>query len=466
MSLIRTISGVRGVIGDTLSPEVIVAHIAAFTMMLEGPLYHQKQHKIVVGRDSRVSGPWVERLVVGTLSACGYHVYQIGIATTPTVQFMTTELKCSGGIVITSSHNPVEWNGLKFIGSDGLFISPEACESLFKLADEKIPMSRYVTYDKVGAIEVVDHANRKHLDAIYALPFIDVEKIRSQHFRCCLDTVNGAGGPIMRELCHRLDIEIVDGLNMEPTGLFAHTPEPIPANLSQLCESVRKHNVDFGIAVDPDVDRCVFIDEHGKPLGEEYTLAMAVEFMLGDVGRRGVVAKNLSSSRALDDIAKKYESRVVCAPVGEIQVAQCMLRENAVIGGEGNGGVMLPDIHIGRDAPVAAALAFQLMANRGIRKISEVKKTLPQYEIVKLKAGIEGLNPDAILNDYKAEYRGKQGVLINEDDGLKIDAPEWWVHLRKSNTEHIIRVIAEAKDLELATSIAAKFIQEIESKRK
>ncbi|GAM23808.1 hypothetical protein SAMD00019534_069830 [Acytostelium subglobosum LB1] len=465
MSLIRTISGVRGVNGVTLTPNIIVDHIVAFTRLLESPPYNQSQKTIVVGRDSRVSGPWIEMLVNGTLVSCGYHVIHIDIATTPTVQFIVQQTNSSGGIVITSSHNPIEWNGLKFVGHDGLFISPEGCERLFQLADQKAPIERFATYDKLGHVTKRSDSNQNHLDAIFKLPYINLDKIRQMKFKVCLDSVNGAGGPIMTSLLNQLGCS-VHGINIEPTGVFAHTPEPVPANLGQLCESVKQQGADFGIAVDPDVDRCVFIDENGQPLGEEYTLAFAVEFMLGEVGRKGVVCKNLSSSRVLDDIAKKYGSTVVCAPVGEIQVAQRMVQQNAVIGGEGNGGVMLPDIHIGRDAPVAAVLALQLLANRCARKISQFKATLPQYEIVKLKAAIEGLDPDAILSAYKTQYRGKEGVIVNEEDGLKIDAPEWWVHLRKSNTEHIIRVIAEAKTVEEATAIANKFIQEIESSRK
>eukprot|EP01133_Synstelium_polycarpum_P010731 gene10731-12490_t len=464
-SLIRSISGVRGVLGSSLTPDVIVAHIVAFTQLLESPqAFNQSSKKVVVGRDSRVSGPWVEMIVNGVLISRGYTVIHIDIAPTPTVQYIVQQENAAGGIVITSSHNPVEWNGLKFVGPDGLFVAPHHCVTLFAMADKGSTPDAFAKYNALGSVVPMHDGNERHIQAIFKLPYIDVAKVRSRAFKVCLDAVNGAGGPIMQSLLTQLGCQVV-GINLETTGLFAHTPEPIPANLGQLCEAVRVNKADFGIAVDPDVDRCVFIDEKGEPLGEEYTLAMAVEFLLGDVGRSGVVVKNLSSTRALDDIAARHNSSVVCAPVGEIQVACKMIEVNAVIGGEGNGGVMLPDLHIGRDAPVAAALALQLLANRGASSISALKATLPQYEIVKLKAAIEGLNPDAILEAYKAEYRGQSGVQVNEDDGLKIDAPEWWVHLRKSNTEHIIRVIAESKTAAQATEIANKFIKEIESKR-
>ncbi|KAF2076048.1 hypothetical protein CYY_002662 [Polysphondylium violaceum] len=462
-SLIRSISGVRGVVGKSLLPNVIINHICAFAKLLESKHYNQKQKRIVVGRDSRVSGPWVEMLVNGSLIASGYEVIHIGIASTPTVQFMVQQTQASGGIVITSSHNPIQWNGLKFVGPDGLFIEPKSCDILFSYADYPNGFD-FSSYSHQGSITTKEVANTLHIEKILSLPFIDVAKIKSKQYTVALDSVNGAGGPIMTALLGQLGCKII-GLNLEPTGVFAHTPEPVPANLGQLCELVKKEKADFGIAVDPDVDRCVLIDETGTPVGEEYTLAFAVELLLGDCGRKGYVCKNLSSSRVVDDICKKYGSQVVCTPVGEIQVAKKMEELKAIIGGEGNGGVMLPDIHIGRDAPVAAALILQLFANRGFKKMSELKASLPQYEIVKLKAGIEGLDPDRILQDYKTQYRGKEGVEINEEDGLKIDAPEWWVHLRKSNTEHIIRVISESKTVEQATEIAQKFIDEIESKR-
>ncbi|EGG19760.1 Phosphomannomutase [Cavenderia fasciculata] len=472
MSLIRSISGVRGVVGSTLTPQVIVQHIVAFTRLLASDAYKQSHNKkIVVGRDSRVSGPWVEMIVNGCLISTGHQVIHLDIATTPTVQFIVQSREASGGIVITSSHNPIEWNGLKFIGPDGLFVSPDNCDRLFGLADQDpVPIQEtFVKYNQLGSIERMTTANQLHIDSVFKLPYINVDKIRAKKFKVCLDSVNGAGGPIMTSLLQQMGCEVI-GINIEPNGVFAHTPEPVPANLGDLCKAVVANKADFGVAVDPDVDRCVLIDETGRPLGEEYTLAFAVEFILGpDVGKRGTVCKNLSSSRVTDDIAAKYGSQVYCAPVGEIQVAQKMIETKAVIGGEGNGGVMLPDSHIGRDAIVAAVLALQLLANRTTdtpMTIGQFKRTLPQYEIVKLKAAIEGLDPDAILDAYKAQYKDTQGMKVNIDDGLKIDAPEWWVHLRKSNTEHIIRVIAEAKTEQEATKIANQFIQEIESKRK
>ncbi|KYQ89419.1 phosphomannomutase [Tieghemostelium lacteum] len=467
-SLIRSISGVRGVTGESLTPNMVSNHVVGFTRLLESK-YGQTQKTLVLGRDSRVSGPWVEMIAIGSLVAIGYKVIHIDIASTPTVQFMVQTRKASGGIVITSSHNPIEWNGLKFIGPDGLFIDPENCTALFELADQQSQNDNarlFSTYNKLGSVEKVSNANDLHIDAIFKLDFIKVEEIKKHQYKVCLDSVNGAGGPIMESLLKRLGCQVF-GMNLEPTGIFAHTPEPVPQNLGDLCQFVKKQQANFGIAVDPDVDRCVVIDENGVPLGEEYTLAMAVELLLGDCKRKGTVCKNLSSSRAIDDIAQKYGCTVISTPVGEIQVAKKMQLHNAVIGGEGNGGVMLPDIHIGRDAPVAAALILQLLSNRGGGSISKLKQTLPQYEIVKLKAAIEGLDPDSILAEIKSEYIQKPDLYkLNEDDGLKIDAKDYWVHLRKSNTEHIIRVIAESKTQEEATKVANEFIKIIESKRK
>eukprot|EP01112_Ceratiomyxa_fruticulosa_P010442 TRINITY_DN2768_c0_g2_i1.p1 TRINITY_DN2768_c0_g2~~TRINITY_DN2768_c0_g2_i1.p1 ORF type:complete len:460 (-),score=97.33 TRINITY_DN2768_c0_g2_i1:287-1666(-) len=446
--LMVSISGVRGIIGLSLTPAVISKYVTAFGIL-------QKGKKIIVGRDSRVSGPFIEKIAHGILMSLGYQVVDIGIVPTPTVQLIVTEEKADAGLIITSSHNPVEWNGLKFVGSDGLFLSPDKCVELFALADSG--NFSFPTYQNLGSIISQHDANRRHIDAIFKLPYINVQKIRERKLRICLDSVNGAGGPIIKQLLEELGATVI-GLNLETTGLFSHKPEPIPANLTELCEAVKHHKADLGIAVDPDVDRCVVINEKGEPLGEEYTLTIAVNFFLKDVGRRGPVCKNLSTTRAVDDLCNLYKCEVYNTPVGEIQVAKKMIEVKAIIGGEGNGGVMLPDIHIGRDAPIAATFILQSLVNHG-GTISELKASLPQYEIVKLSAPIEGINPDAVVSHFQKLWEGK--AKLNDSDGLRIDTPEWWVHLRKSNTEPIIRVIGEGGPYEKSMERCQQFLKDI-----
>lgn len=425
---------------------------------------------MIVGRDSRVSGPEISSTVIDILLSSGYNVINCGIVPTPTVQYMVQQEHAVGGVIITSSHNPGPWNGLKFVDSDGLFLSPERCEEMFSYADQHpTPVPTPIASPTKGTLTELpaNAASVRHIDAILALPYIHPEAIRAQNLTVCLDTVCGAGGPSMTYLLNQLGVRVVE-LNTAPTGMFPHTPEPVPENLGDLCRAVVEHGADLGIAVDPDVDRCVLIGEDGRPLVEEYTLAIAVKFMLGDIGRRGVVCKNLSSSRASDDIAAQYGCTLVPAAVGEINVAKRMVELNAVIGGEGNGGVMLPDIHIGRDAPVAAALVLQCFVNarmdkeHPIRTISELKRSLPQYEIVKLKVGIQGINVDEALKALEKEAK-EEGLKINTIDGLHISGDDWWVHVRKSNTEPIARVIGEAPNAAAAEAHCRKYMDKLTS---
>lgn len=461
-----SVSGVRGVIGHSLTPTVVVRYITAFCNLLRNKRQLSERPVIVLGRDSRVSGPWLEQLVSGVLRAQGFTVAAVGIVPTPTVQYMVEHIKAAAGIVITSSHNPIEWNGLKFVDQDGLFLAPDLCEELFALADNESAW-KHPSWNHMGEFKTLDDAAQAHIDAILKLPYVDLDRVKSRKFKICLDTVNGAGGPIMKSLLQTFGAEVIE-LNTAPTGHFAHEPEPIPQHLGQLCASVKQHNADLGIAVDPDVDRCVLIDETGTPIGEEYTLAIAVEFILGHSQKRGPVCKNLSSSRAVDDIASKYGCQVYSTPVGEIHVAKKMKEVQAVIGGEGNGGVMLPDIHIGRDAPVAAALLLQQLAlaksNDGkYLSLSQYVKSLPQWAIVKLKVSVEGFSNERIarvIEQIKAEYSA-QGAKINESDGIRIDSKDWWVHLRKSNTEPVIRVIGEAATESEAKSVCQKFMDQL-----
>lgn len=438
---------------------MIASRIAAFGSI---QARHKAESKlIIVGRDSRVSGPWVEQIVVGVLVAQGYRVKRIGIVPTPTVQLLVIKEKAAGGVVVTSSHNPVEWNGLKFVDNDGLFLSPSLCTRLFQLAQNSEELDKsFASWNQGGSEENVTNAIDSHLESIFGLPYVNPETVAIRKYKVCLDAINGAGGAIMTALLERFGCTVVV-LNGEPNGIFSHEPEPIPQNLEQLGRAVVDFGADFGIAVDPDVDRCVLIDEHGKPLGEEYTLAIAVNYMLGHVGVRGPIVKNLSTSRVINDIAAKYEGcEVISTPVGEIHVANKMVECKAVIGGEGNGGVMLPDVHIGRDAPVAAALALMHLAIAGTT-LSGLKASLPQWEIVKLKTSSAGINLSGALDAIKENWRSK-GASINESDGIRIDAADFWVHLRASNTEPIVRVIGESSDSEKANLRCSDFMDQIQ----
>ncbi|GAB4180666.1 MAG: phosphoglucosamine mutase [Calditrichia bacterium] len=446
-TLMRSVSGLRGIVGESLLPEVIVNHIAAFAHTLESDL-------VVVGRDSRVSGPFVMNLVKGTFAAMGKKVIEIGIVPTPTVQLMVEQLHAGGGIAITASHNPVQWNGLKFIGSDGLFLPPEKIQRVFDLADKK--EFQFVAYEQLKEQEIYEKAVRDHIEKIMELPYVSHEMVKEKKFKVVVDTVNGAGGTIIPALLEEFGCQVIT-LNQEPTGLFAHTPEPLPENLKELSDTVIKEKADFGIAVDPDVDRCALVDNHGVPLGEEYTLAIAVKCILSK--KLGPVVVNLSTSRVIEDIVIYYNSILHRTPVGEIHVAKKMEEIGAVVGGEGNGGVILPDIHLGRDAPVAVALTLQLLAESGMT-MEELKNSFPQYYIVKDKMNVDQVDPDRILAHFKQKFAGER---LSELDGLRIDLADHWIHLRKSNTEPIIRIMVEAGDAGKAQQIAESIKQEIQT---
>jgi len=453
-ALMVTISGIRGIVGESFTPPVVLNYVSEFGMIQE-----RKSNQIIVGRDSRVSGSWVFQIVQGVLLALGFEVIDIGIVPTPTVQFMVKKHRTDGGVVITSSHNDVMWNGLKFVeAGDGLFLSPKKCEKLFAIAESK--QFTFPSFEQCnGKVVQRTSAIEEHVDAVLALPFINREKICTRCFRVCLDTVNGAGGPIMLELLRRIGCEVI-GINLDPSGIFAHKPEPIPEHLGSLCEIVRRNHAHLGIAVDPDVDRCVLIDENGEALGEEYTLALAVKFYLEQV-QKTPVCKNLSTTRAIDDICKKYGCPLYATAVGEINVADKMKEVNSLIGGEGNGGVMLSKLHIGRDAIVATILTLQHLSTFD-GTISKLKSTLPQYEIVKLKAPIAGIDPDAVFAHLLSQWKDQDGITVNTIDGLYISADEWWVHLRRSNTEPIVRVIGEASGGRAQSEkICKRFLQDI-----
>ena len=369
-----------------------------------------------------------------------------GIVPTPTVQVMVEQYHACGGIIITSSHNPKPWNGLKFVDTNGCFIVPTKCTKVFALADE----GKFIEGE--GNVTEIPNAIYDHLDKILSLSYIDVELIKSKKFTVVLDTVCGAGGPILVELLkNRLGCNVIE-LYTEPTGEFPHVAEPLPENLVDLCNKVKETKADIGIAVDPDVDRCVLIAGDGEPIGEEYTLASAVYFIYKYTEKRGYCCKNLSSSRASAVIAKQFGCECFNTPVGEIQVAIGMMDKKAVIGGEGNGGVMLPDVHIGRDAMVASTLTLMLMTKEG-KTLREIVNGLPPFRIYKTKIDSNKVNVDKAFDLVKDVYKNEE---IDERDGLYVSTADYWVHLRRSNTEPIVRVIAEAETLEKAKEAAEK----------
>ena len=432
-------------VGDSLLPEVITKYVHAFAQSYTA-------EKVVVGGDPRVSQAFIRPLVKSVLMASGCDVIDIGISPTPTVQMAVEKLEAGAGIAITASHNPIQWNGLKFIGPDGMFLPERKVAELFQRADSG--QKAYVNWKDLGSEEQYDNAIDDHLEAIYDLPYINVEEIRARKFKVALDCVNGAGGTTIPKMLEHLGCEVI-GLNLEPTGVFAHTPEPVPQNLGDLAEAVKTHGADLGIAVDPDVDRCALIGNDGNPLGEEYTLALAVKFLLSK--RLGEVVVNLSTSRAIDEIVKYYNCMIHKTKVGEINVADKMKDIGAVIGGEGNGGVILPDVHLGRDAPVAVALTLQHLAEFG-QSLTELKQSLPQFYIIKDKAPLGSVNPEKVLEHFGKKYASEK---LDHTDGLRIDTDKFWLHLRKSNTEPIMRIIVETRTPEISWQVLQEARDEI-----
>lgn len=443
--LMVSISGIRGEVGETLTPHVITKYTLAFGRYVKGGT-------VIVGRDSRVSGPFVSHLVKGCLLASGCKVIDIGIVPTPTVQLAIEHHQADGGIAITASHNPVQWNGLKFMGANGRFLAPDAAAAVYAMGDND--ESKLSGWENLGN-EIIDpDANKRHIDAVLGLSYVNAEKIRAKKFKVVVDTVNGAGGLIIPQLLEALGCEVTV-INGEPNGRFAHTPEPLPGNITQLCDTVREKGADVGFAVDPDVDRCAIVDNLGQPIGEEYTLVLATKLVFSHT--MGRMAVNMSTSRASEDIAKYYNCMFERSKVGEINVAEKMLELDAIIGGEGNGGVILPELHLGRDAPVAVALTLQHLTEFG-GSLHDLFLSMPQYKMVKEKVSIEGMDPDKVLATMADKYKDEQ---INLLDGVKIDFNDSWVHLRKSNTEPIVRVMSEAPTEEAAKKLADRFMQEI-----
>ncbi|WP_337866090.1 phosphoglucosamine mutase [Ignavibacterium sp.] len=444
-TLMVSISGIRGIVGDGLSPEVIVKYTSAYADFIE-------QGKVVVGRDARISGEMVKQIVTGTLMAKGLDVIDIGIVPTPTVQFTVKTLEAQGGIAITASHNPNEWNALKLLNSTGQFMSPEEHEKMKTFLSTE---SFYESWEKLGKREEYYQAIDNHIDEILKLKLLDTEKIRSRKFRVLLDCINGAGVYSVPKLLDKLGCEFIP-INCDKSGIFPRLPEPLPENLIDTMQAVKENKVDLGIVVDPDVDRLVLITENGEAFGEENTITQVVKFILSKTP--GNVAVNLSTTRAVEDVAKEFSCKVFRASVGEANVVKKMKEVDAVIGGEGSGGVIYPALHYGRDALVGIALTLQHLAIKEL-SLSELKSRLPQYFIVKKKIELQNIGPDDVIRNLIFKYQNQN---LNTDDGLRIDFEDHWVHMRKSNTEPIIRIIVEAKNKKLAEEIADKYVKEIE----
>ena len=427
--LMVSVSGVRGRVGEALTPEVACQFAAAFGAWSLG---RSPSRCIVIGRDSRVSGPMFHHAVTAALQSVGADIIDVGMAPTPTVQMAVEHHHAAGGLAITASHNPVEWNALKFIGPAGLFLDAFEGAAMRAVLEGGIPRARW---DRLGVVRRDDGAVERHIESILALPFVDVAALRDRRYVVALDTCHGAGSVIMPALLERLGCE-VRAINLEPHGRFHRPPEPVAENLGELEALVRSSGAVVGFATDPDVDRLAVVSEQGRAIGEDWTLALAAEVVLAR--RPGPVVTNLSTSRVLDDVASRAGSTVVRAPVGEVNVALRMRETGAVVGGEGNGGVILPDLHLGRDAPVAAALVLQLLLERGT--VSAVVNGYPRYRIVKDKLE----RPDASLESvYQALREAFPDASVDLQDGLRLSWPDRWVHIRPSGTEPIVRVIAE-----------------------
>ena len=451
MTLIKSISGIRGTIGgrtgDTLNPLDIVKFTTAYAQFIGGK-------KIVVGRDGRISGLMVRNVVVGTLMGMGYDVIDIGYATTPTTELAVRMAGADGGIIITASHNPRQWNALKLLNSEGEFLTAADGAEVLRMAEAED--FNYAEVDHLGKLTIDNSFNQRHIDSVLALRLVDVDAIKARKFRVCVDTINSVGGIILPDLFKALGVDY-EILNGECTGDFAHNPEPLEKNLQGIMDKMKQGGFDLGIVVDPDVDRLAFISENGTMFGEEYTLVSVADYVLSHTV--GNTVSNLSSTRALRDVTEKHGGKYTAAAVGEVNVTTKMKEVGAVIGGEGNGGVIYPESHYGRDALVGIALFLSSLAQKGC-KVSELRATFPEYQIAKNRIDLTPeTDVDAILVKVKEMFAKDATAQVNDIDGVKIDFPDRWVHLRKSNTEPIIRVYSEAQTMEQADELGKQLMQ-------
>ena len=450
MTLIKSISGIRGTIGgqtgDTLNPLDIVKFTTAYATFIGGK-------RIVVGRDGRISGPMVRDVVCGTLVGMGYEVIDIGFASTPTTELAVTMHQADGGIIITASHNPRQWNALKLLNKHGEFLTAADGAEVLRMAEAE--NFHYAEVDQLGRVVEDNTMDDRHVQAVLDLKLVDVEAIRKAGFRVCADTINSVGGRILPKLFEALGVSY-EILNGECTGNFAHNPEPLEKNLQGIMDRMRQGGFDLGVVVDPDVDRLAFISEDGTMFGEEYTLVSVADYVLEHT--QGNTVSNLSSTRALRDVTEKHGGQYTAAAVGEVNVTTKMKEVGAVIGGEGNGGVIYPESHYGRDALVGIGLFLSSLAHKGM-KVSELRKTFPEYQIAKNRIDLTpDTDVDAILVKVKEMFAKDPEAVVNDIDGVKIDFPDKWVHLRKSNTEPIIRVYSEAQTMEAADAIGKKLM--------
>ncbi len=455
----KSISGIRGTIGDHsgdgLGGVDVVKFTAAYAQHIKN-VNVGKAGKIVVGRDARISGPMVSHLVVGTLMAMGFDVINIGLATTPTTELAVVGENADGGIILTASHNPIQWNALKLLDRNGEFLTDAAGKEVIRIAEEEA--FEFADVMELGSEYVNDTWGNRHIDMVKALSLVDVEAIANADFTVAVDAVNSVGGIVIPRLLKALGVKNVIELNCEANGHFAHTPEPIPENLTQIADLMKSGKADVGFVVDPDVDRLAIVMENGEMFVEEYTLVAVADYILSHTP--GSTVSNLSSSRALRDVTRRHGCEYNAAAVGEVNVVAKMKETGAVIGGEGNGGVIYPELHYGRDALVGVAIFLTLLAKSG-KKVSELKKTYPPYQIAKNKIQLTpDIDVDAILLAVKDKFAGCD---ITDIDGVKIDFPESWVHLRKSNTEPIIRIYSEAETMEKAEKLAEEIKQVIAS---
>lgn len=457
MTLIKSISGIRGTIGgppgDALTPVDVVKYAAAFGTWIVS----RKGRKVIIGRDARISGEMVSSIVSATLQGLGLDVIDLGLSTTPTVEIAVPREKAGGGIILTASHNPIQWNALKLLNEKGEFISgADGQEVLAIAAAEKF---QFVEVLRLGSYSRRDDYIKKHIDLIIRHKLVDVKAIRKAKFSVVVDAVNSTGGIAVPELLKALGVSKVKKLYCDPTGKFPHNPEPLPENIITICKEVKKGKHDLGIVVDPDVDRLALVQEDGKPFGEEYTLVAIADYVLSR--RKGNTVSNLSSTRALRDVTEEAGGKYTAAAVGEVNVVTAMKEAKAVIGGEGNGGIIVPDLHYGRDALIGIALFLTHLARSG-KTASELRRSYPPYFISKNKIELTaGINVDQVLETVRKKYSAER---ISTVDGVKIDfeKEKEWVHLRKSNTEPIIRIYAESRDEAKADALAKRIIRDIE----
>jgi len=457
MSLVISISGIRGTIGgkpgEGLTPIDAVQFSSAYASWLMAQS-GKNQPTVILGRDARISGPLVEALVSATLSAMGVHVLQLGFATTPTVEIAVTDQNADGGIILTASHNPAQWNALKLLNGKGEFLSAADGSAIL----EKVNTNDYVYADvkMLGTIKPLEGMDVKHIDQVLNMDLVDVEKIRKKRYRVAIDCVNSVGGIVLPQLLNALGVDDVIELYCEPTGDFPHNPEPLPEHLTHISGTMVDKKADVGFVVDPDVDRLAIVCEDGSMFGEEYTLVAVADYILSKTP--GNTASNLSSTRALRDITEGYGYSYFPSAVGEVNVVSTMKEQQCVIGGEGNGGIIYPELHYGRDALVGIALFLTQLAESGLT-CSELRKSYPEYFISKNKITLPGhVDADQLLSSFEEKYAAYD---VNTVDGVKVDMPEGWVHLRKSNTEPIIRLYAEAKSSEEANRIAKEAMETI-----